>query len=159
MASDDLPTPVAPRTTILGLGYLSSFSSLFSFLQCTDKQINIKFFKEKLNKIWPKKDLLKIKNIGQNAFQKSSKRSIQNFEIISFHMSWHEFTENGPRRNIAQFWKLFSYITIRILKISFRNCVSSLLITHYRTFIFTGPFDLTKVKKSLWSRSKIYRNH
>jgi hypothetical protein len=35
-------------------------------------------------------------------------------------------------------------IIIRILKISFRNCVSSLLSTHCRTFIFTGPFDLTR---------------
>jgi hypothetical protein len=54
------------------------------------------------------------------------------------------FTENGSRRNIAQLWKLFSYITIRILKISFRNCVSSSLCKHYMTFLFTGLFDLTK---------------
>ena len=33
-----------------------------------------------------------------------------------------------------------------ILKISFRNCVSSLLSTHYTTFIFTGPFDLAAQK-------------
>ena len=58
--------------------------------------------------------------------------------------SWHGFTENGPCRNIAQLWKLFSYITIGILLISFRNCVSSLLSTHYRKFLFTGPFDLNK---------------
>ena len=38
-------------------------------------------------------------------------------------------------------------ITIRILKVPFRNCVSSLLSTHYRTFLFTGPFDLTKAQR------------
>ena len=70
--------------------------------------------------------------------------------------SWHEFIENGPRRNIAQLWKLFSYITIRILNLSSRNCVSSLLSTHYRTFLFTD-FDFTKAQ-SLWSRPKIDRN-
>ena len=43
---------------------------------------------------------------------------------------------------IAQLWKLFSYITIRILK----NCVSSLLSTYYRGFLFTGTFDLTKAQ-------------
>ena len=43
--------------------------------------------------------------------------------ILTLH-SWHGFTENGPRWNIAQLWKLFSDITIRILTISFRNCVS-----------------------------------
>ena len=46
--------------------------------------------------------------------------------------SWHGFIGNGSRQNIAYLWKLFSYITIRILKISFRNCVSSLLSTHYK---------------------------
>ena len=34
--------------------------------------------------------------------------------------------------------EIFSYITIRLLKISFRKCVSSLLSTQY-TFLFTGP--------------------
>ena len=60
--------------------------------------------------------------------------------------SWNWFTENDPRRNIAQLWKLFSYITIMILKISFRNSLSSLLSSHYMTFLFTGPFDLTKAQ-------------
>ena len=57
---------------------------------------------------------------------------------LFFPHSWHEF------RNTAQLWKLFSYITIRILKLSCRNCVSSLQSTHYRTFLFTGQFDLTR---------------
>ena len=60
--------------------------------------------------------------------------------------SWHGFTENGPQQNIAQLWKLFSYIKIRILKIIFRNCVYSILSAHYKTFLFTGPFDLTKAQ-------------
>ena len=60
--------------------------------------------------------------------------------------SYHGFTEDGSRRNIAQHWKLLLYITIRILKISFMNCVSSLLSTHYRAFLFTGQFDLTKAQ-------------
>ena len=47
------------------------------------------------------------------------------WEEIIYDHSWHRFTNNG------QLWKLFSYITIRILKISFRNCVSSLLSTHF----------------------------
>ena len=71
--------------------------------------------------------------------------------------SWHRFTENGSCRNIAQLWKLISYDTIRILKISFRNCVTSSLSTHFIAFLFTGPFDLTK-SQSLISRSKIDRN-
>ena len=33
-----------------------------------------------------------------------------------------------------------------ILKISFRNSVSSVLSMHIKTFIFTGPFDLTKAQ-------------
>ena len=53
-----------------------------------------------------------------------------------------------PRRNIAQLLKLFSYITIGSLKISFRNCVSTLLSTHCKTFVFTGPFDLTRAFNS-----------
>ena len=62
--------------------------------------------------------------------------------VYLFH-SWHGFTDNGPRQNIARLWKLFSYTTIRILKISPRNRVS-LPSTHYRAFLLTGPFDLTK---------------
>ena len=50
------------------------------------------------------------------------------------------FTENGPLRNIAQLWKLFSYITIRILKISL------LLSTHFKAFLFTGLLDLIKAQ-------------
>ena len=49
--------------------------------------------------------------------------------------SWHGFAEKGSRWNIVQLWKLFSYITIRIFKISFRNCVSSLISMHYKTFL------------------------
>ena len=59
--------------------------------------------------------------------------------------SW-QFTENGTRRNIAQLWKLFLYITIRILKSSSRNCVSSLLSTHYKAFLSTYLFDLSKAQ-------------
>ena len=59
---------------------------------------------------------------------------------------WHGFTENGPHWNFAQLWKLFSYITIRILKISFKNCVSSLLSMNYNSFLFTGPFDFAKAQ-------------
>ena len=65
---------------------------------------------------------------------------------IKYAHSWHGSFENDPRQNIAQLWKLFSYITIMIFKISFRNCVSSLLSPHYRTFLFTGPFDLNKAQ-------------
>ena len=57
----------------------------------------------------------------------------QNY-CLDYH-SWHGFTENGPRRNITQPLKLFSYITLKILKISFKNYVSSLLSTHYRTYM------------------------
>ena len=75
--------------------------------------------------------------------------------------SWHRFTENGRRRNIAQLWTLIYYITIWIFKISFRECVSSLLSTHYRTFIFTGPLDLSKAhnpaQKSIGT-PKFYRD-
>ena len=45
----------------------------------------------------------------------------------------------------------------KILEISFMNCVSSSLCTHYRTFLLTGPFDLTKAQ-SVSSRSKIDGN-
>jgi hypothetical protein len=72
--------------------------------------------------------------------------SLQN--RIQFIHSWHGFSENGPRRNIAQLLKLFSYITIRILKISFRNCVSSLLSTHYRTFFLQAH--------SIWPKSRAF---
>ena len=41
---------------------------------------------------------------------------------------------------------IFVHYKIRISKISFRNCVSLLLSTHYRAFLFTGPFDLTKAQ-------------
>ena len=50
--------------------------------------------------------------------------------------------------------KLFLFIPI--LKISSRNCVSSLLSAHYRTFLFTGQFDLTKTQKSRGTH-KFYR--
>ena len=40
------------------------------------------------------------------------------------------------RWNIAQLWKLFSYISGRILKISFWNCDSSLLRMHFAPFCF-----------------------
>jgi hypothetical protein len=43
-------------------------------------------------------------------------------------------TENGLGWNSTQLWKLIPYIKIKILEISFRNCVSSLLSTHYSVF-------------------------
>ena len=46
------------------------------------------------------------------------------------------FTENGQRWNIAQLWKLYLYISGGILKISFWNCVSSLLRMQYVSFYF-----------------------
>ena len=81
----------------------------------------------------------------------------QNIQSVKKLLLPHRFTENGSRWNIAQLWKLFSYITIRNLKISYRNCASSSLCTHFRTFLFTGPFDLTKAQ-NLQSRSKIVGN-
>ena len=50
--------------------------------------------------------------------------------------SWHEFIEKGPRPIIAQLWKLFSCIIIRILKISFWNCDFSLL-SRYALYDFS----------------------
>ena len=46
------------------------------------------------------------------------------------------FTENSRRWNIAQLWKLFLYISGSSLEISFWNCVSSLLSTHFITSNF-----------------------
>ena len=55
-----------------------------------------------------------------------------------FHATWlYGYTKNGSRQNIAQLW---------ILKISFRNFVSSLLSTHYRAILLTDSFDLTKAQ-------------
>ena len=48
------------------------------------------------------------------------------FTFLCSSHSWHGFTKNGPRRNIAQLWKLFSYITIRIWKF-----LSGILFLHY----------------------------
>ena len=67
-----------------------------------------------------------------------------------------------PYQNIAQRWKLSSYITIKILKISFRNCVSSLLSTHYKTFplkanlIWPKPRAFNPALKSI-ETPKFYR--
>ena len=102
-----------------------------------------------------KKNLCPFRRKGKNQPWHMPDKCILNQNILLHHISsisfpspWkhscHGFTENGSRQNIAQLWKLFSYITIRILKISFRNCVSSLQSTHYRAFLFIGPFDLTK---------------
>ena len=44
--------------------------------------------------------------------------------------------------NIALLCKLFSFFTFRILEIYFKNCVSSLLSTHYNVFLLTVKFDL-----------------
>ena len=68
------------------------------------------------------------------------------------------FSKNCLRWNIAQLWKLFSYITIRIMKIPLSNCVSSLLSTHYSVFPFTAPLDFAnahgafdQAQKSIWT--------
>ena len=44
------------------------------------------------------------------------------------------------------FGNYFRTLQLGILKISFRNCVSALLSTQYRTFHFRGPFDLAKAQ-------------
>ena len=89
-----------------------------------------------------------VKTCWRNSWNVRSSTNVIQFIVqqIKYAHSWQGFSKNGPRRNIAQLWKLFSYLTIMILKISFRNCVSSLLSPHYKTFLFTGPFDLNKAQ-------------
>ena len=70
--------------------------------------------------------------------------------IHSKKLSWHGYTENGHRWSIAQLWKLFLYITNRILKISFRNCVSSLLSTHYMAFLLQAH--------SIWQKPRAFNS-
>ena len=51
------------------------------------------------------------------------KSKIQNLNFLRCRHSWHGFIENGPRQNIAQLWKLFSYIPIR----GFRKFLSGIV--------------------------------
>ena len=54
--------------------------------------------------------------------------------MVLFYILWHACTvwlKMSRRWNITQLWKLFSYNSVRILKISFWNCVSSLLSTSF----------------------------
>ena len=56
---------------------------------------------------------------GERTIQIRHQTILSNYNhpnFVTVH-SCHRFTENGPRRNIAQLWILFSYITIRILRI------------------------------------------
>ena len=76
---------------------------------------------------------------------------LQNGVIIWKHRKGggHEWHSTLFLQCRAKCWSIFEYllyITIRIFKISIRNCVSSFLSTHYRTFLFTGQFDLTKAQ-------------
>ena len=87
-----------------------------------------------------------LQRFGGNNDNDSQSTTFCTTMLVSFLFlihSFHGFTENGPSRDIAQLWKLFSYITIRILKISFRNSVSSLISKHYFKGLFTGSFNLT----------------
>ena len=57
--------------------------------------------------------------------------NLKNYIFILNFLRACGFTENSLRWYFAQFWKLFLYITNRILEISFR------ISTHYSAFLFT----------------------
>ena len=65
----------------------------------------------------------------KNQYKKSTQKSFLLYTADT------AFLKMDPLKILHNFRKLFLYITIRILSISFRNCGSSLLNTPYRAFL------------------------